>query len=433
MTVGAILHGEPEFTACDERSPGALGYAADVFALIAGAERYAVRSFVHGAPSTRDCSEADRDWAELLRDLQLRDEPLPTLVVRSRSGGAMFIVFGRHGGPLAVIRLHADGARGFRPAQIAATRRFLDEHGAPITHWVVDGAAPEWRRNSAPVTFVIDEYLRPVLAEEPAGEDSPLHALYRPRDGHTPLLLADTLGATDSRARAGLARHRRDARAAVRVRASGAARRRIDAVLSGLRRTRAPPRHGAARDDALRPEPPRRPSSERSAARLVEHGDRRVAVDLELDRDLPPQAAPAQDDLAKPHRARRPRARLGRGNLAREVILAVVTDRHFHGEEIPPSDAGRPVKRGTLASILRDVDMTADELRRYVAALCSGEAVDAAGEAPRGECDERRCFCERDERAGERDHGERRGDEERCDGRRDGRRRDEREGRAACG
>ena len=32
-----------------------------------------------------------------------------------------------------------------------------------------------------------------MLAEEPAVDDSPLHALYRPRDGHTPPLLADTL------------------------------------------------------------------------------------------------------------------------------------------------------------------------------------------------------------------------------------------------
>jgi DNA-binding CsgD family transcriptional regulator len=41
--------------------------------------------------------------------------------------------------------------------------------------------------------FVIDERLRPVLAEEPAGDDSPLHALYRPRNGHTPPLLTATL------------------------------------------------------------------------------------------------------------------------------------------------------------------------------------------------------------------------------------------------
>ncbi len=194
MTVGAIAHCDPQFSAYDQQhSPGALGYAADVFAAIAGAGHWSVRSFVDGAPSPRECDERERDYAELLRDLQLRDEPLPTLVVRSRSGGAMFLVFGRHGGPLAVIRMHADGARGFRPAEIAATRRFLDEHGAPITHWIVDGAAPEWRRNSAPVTFVIDEHLRPVLAEEPADDDSPLHALYRPRDGHTPPLLAETL------------------------------------------------------------------------------------------------------------------------------------------------------------------------------------------------------------------------------------------------
>ncbi|HEY6236308.1 MAG TPA: hypothetical protein VIW69_14510, partial [Candidatus Elarobacter sp.] len=113
----------------EDRSSGALGYAADVFAAIAGADHYVVRTFVDGAPAERDCAEADRDWAALLRDLQLRDEPLPSLVVRSRSGGAMFLVFGRHGGPLAVIRLHVDGSRGFRPAQIAETRRFLDEHG----------------------------------------------------------------------------------------------------------------------------------------------------------------------------------------------------------------------------------------------------------------------------------------------------------------
>jgi DNA-binding CsgD family transcriptional regulator len=193
MTRGAIALSEPQFNVRDDRSSGALGYAADVFAAIAGADHYVVRTFVDGAPAERDCPEGDRDWAALLRDLQLRDEPLPTLVVRSRSGGAMFLVFGRHGGPLAVIRLHVDGTRGFRPAEIAQTRRFLDEHGAAITHWIVDGAAPGWRRSSAPVMFVIDAQLRPVLAEEPAVDDSPLHALYRPRDGHTPPLLAETL------------------------------------------------------------------------------------------------------------------------------------------------------------------------------------------------------------------------------------------------
>jgi DNA-binding CsgD family transcriptional regulator len=190
---GAALHAEPGLSARDGRLSGTLGYAADVFAAIAGAERNAVRSFFGGAASPHDCSDDDREWCALLRDLQLRDEPLPALVVRSRSGGAMFLVFGRHGGPLAVIRLHADEARGFRPAQIAQTRRFLEEHGAAITHWIVDGAAPEWRRSSAPVTFVIDELLRPVLAEEPSADDSPLHSLYRPRDGQTPPLLAETL------------------------------------------------------------------------------------------------------------------------------------------------------------------------------------------------------------------------------------------------
>ena len=174
------------------RSAGALGYAADVFAAIAGADGYETRSYVDAAPAVRACEDADLEWATLLRDLQLRDEPLPALVVRAR-GGAMFLVFGRHGGPLAVIRLDVDARRGFRPAEIAETRRFVDEHGAAITHWVVDGDAPQWRRSSAPVSFVIDEQLRPVLAEEPATGDSPLHALYRPRAGHVPPLLADTL------------------------------------------------------------------------------------------------------------------------------------------------------------------------------------------------------------------------------------------------
>lgn len=191
MTRGAILHGNPQFTTFDERSSGALGYAADVFAAIAGAELYAVRTFFTGLSAVEGADDAE--CAALLRDLQLRDEPLPTLVVRSRSGGAMFLVFGRHGGPLAVIRLQVEGSHGFRPAQIAETRRFLDEHGAPITHWIVDGAAPEWRRHSSPVMFVIDEQLHPILSEEPSDEDSPLHALYRPRDGHTSPLLTETL------------------------------------------------------------------------------------------------------------------------------------------------------------------------------------------------------------------------------------------------
>jgi len=193
MTGGALLHGDPAFSAHDECSRGALGYAAEVFAAIAGAESFAIHSYVAGAPSPRACGDDEREWAALLRDLQLRDEPLPALVVRTRTGGAMFLVFGRHGGPVAVIRLDVDGARGFRPAQIAETRRFLDEHGAAITHWIVDGAAPQWKRSSAPVMFVIDGRLRPVLAEESDADDSPLHALYRPRNGHAPPLLADTL------------------------------------------------------------------------------------------------------------------------------------------------------------------------------------------------------------------------------------------------
>ena len=193
MTGADIARGDRRFGTGEDGASGTLGYAADVFSTIADADRYAVRSFVDGAPAIRDVDEGEREYALVLRDLQLRAEALPALIVRSRSGGAMFLVFGRHGGPLAVIRLSVDGRRGFRPAQIAATRRFLDEHGAAVTHWIVDGAAPGWRRSSAPVTFVIDEHLRTVLAEGARPDDSPLHALYRPRDGRVPLLLADTL------------------------------------------------------------------------------------------------------------------------------------------------------------------------------------------------------------------------------------------------
>lgn len=189
----AAAHSEAGSVTSGSRRTGALGYAADVFAAIAGASRYDVRSFPGGAPPLKACAAGELEWAELLRDLQLRDERLPALVVQSRGARAIFLVFGRHGGPLSVIRLAVEGARGFRPAQIAQTRRFIDEHDAAITHWLVDGVTPEWRRTSAPVTFVIDERLSPVLAEEAAADDSPLRALYRPSNGRTPPLLAGVL------------------------------------------------------------------------------------------------------------------------------------------------------------------------------------------------------------------------------------------------
>lgn len=172
---------------------GALGYAGDVFAAIAGASRHEVRWFPDGVPARRAAAGAeDEEFTLVARDLQLRGIPLPALAVRARSRGAMFLVLGQHGGPLAAIRLEHDD-RGFRPSRIADTRRFIEEHGGAITHWIVDGAAPSWRRSHATVSFVIDERLHPVLIEEAGAHDSPLHALYRPRDGSTPPLLVETL------------------------------------------------------------------------------------------------------------------------------------------------------------------------------------------------------------------------------------------------
>ncbi|HTW86042.1 MAG TPA: helix-turn-helix transcriptional regulator [Candidatus Sulfotelmatobacter sp.] len=149
-----------------------------------------MRWFPEGPPR-REQPESD-DVVVVLRELQLRDAPLPALVVRSRSRGAMFIALGRHGGPLAVVRLDHD-ERGFRPARIAETRRFVEEHGGALTHWVVDGSTPSWSRNNTTVSFVIDERLRPALVEAAGTDESPLHALYRPREGCTPPLLIDTV------------------------------------------------------------------------------------------------------------------------------------------------------------------------------------------------------------------------------------------------
>jgi DNA-binding CsgD family transcriptional regulator len=171
---------------------GALGYAGEVFATIAGASRHEVRWFPTGVPARRDVAAGDEEFVETARDLQLRGIPLPALAVRSRNRGAMFLVLGQHAGPLAAIRLE-HGERGFRPSRIAETRKFLEEHGAAVTHWIVDGAAPSWRRDNAPVSFVIDERLRPVLVEEPGTNETPLHSLYRPREGCAPPLLIETL------------------------------------------------------------------------------------------------------------------------------------------------------------------------------------------------------------------------------------------------
>lgn len=175
----------------DTARSGALGYAADVFSAIAGACRRDVHWFPDGV-GRRDGGDDADDVSAVARELQLRAAPLPALVVRSRSRGALFLVLGQHGGPLAIIRLES-AERGFRPPRIAQTRRFLEEHGGAITHWVVDGGAPSWSRNNTTVSFVIDERLRPALVEASGENESPLHALYRPREGCTPPLLIDTV------------------------------------------------------------------------------------------------------------------------------------------------------------------------------------------------------------------------------------------------
>ncbi len=169
----------------------ALPHVGEALATIAGASRYSVRSFPAGVPQRAPHGAEESEWVEVARDAQLRDEQLPTLSVRRGQRGVAFLVFGRFEGPLAVVRLEAAGGM-FRPAQLARTRRFLSEHGASFTHRVIDDISPALRR-VPPVTFVVDENLRTVLTEDVGGEEAPLHALYRPRDGGVSALLAHTL------------------------------------------------------------------------------------------------------------------------------------------------------------------------------------------------------------------------------------------------
>ncbi|HZO92549.1 MAG TPA: helix-turn-helix transcriptional regulator [Candidatus Baltobacteraceae bacterium] len=169
----------------------ALPHVGEALATIAGAGRYSVRSFPAGVPQRAARDEHESEWVQVARDAQLRDEILPTLSVRRGQRGVAYMVFGRFEGPLAIVRLEAaDGV--FRPAQLARTRRFLSEHGASFTHRVIDDISPALRR-VPPVTFVVDETLRTILSEDVGGEEAPLHALYRPRDGVVSPLLADPL------------------------------------------------------------------------------------------------------------------------------------------------------------------------------------------------------------------------------------------------
>jgi len=170
----------------------ALPHVGEALATIAGASRYEMRSFPSGVPQRVPHAQDDAEWVEVARDAQLRDELLPTLTTLRGKRGVAYLVFGRFEGPLAVVRLEAAGGI-FRPAQLARTRRFLSEHGASFTHRVIDDAGPALRR-VPPVTFVVDENLRSILSEDVDGEEAPLHALYRPRNGSVPPLLAGTLG-----------------------------------------------------------------------------------------------------------------------------------------------------------------------------------------------------------------------------------------------
>ena len=150
-------------------SGSALAHAAAVFASIAGAVSWSV------------LGSDDDDARVLARELRLRGDELPVLVAVPRRAGELYVVLGRLEERFAAIRLQAGTGNGFSPARIAETRRFLDEHGTVLMHWVVEGGAPPFKRTSSPVSFVVDAQLRAVLHEDRAG--SPSLGLYGTRDG----------------------------------------------------------------------------------------------------------------------------------------------------------------------------------------------------------------------------------------------------------
>ena len=151
-------------------SGSALAHAAAVFASIAGAVSWSV------------LGSNDDDARTLARDLRLRGDELPAVVALPRRAGELYVVLGRLEGRFAALRLTTGQGHVFSPARVAETRRFLDEHGGVLTHWVVEGGAPPFKRTSAPVSFVVDAQLRPVLHEDRAGGGAPA-GFYGTRDG----------------------------------------------------------------------------------------------------------------------------------------------------------------------------------------------------------------------------------------------------------
>lgn len=152
----------------------ALSDAAAVFASIAGAQSWSVLGL------------GDPEAAALLRDVRLRGETLPALVAMPSRRGVLYVALGRLEGPFAALRLERDARGAFAAGRIAETRRFLDEHGSALTHWVVEGDVPRWTRSNRAVSFVVDGLLRPVLYEDRAADGSPLAVLYGPSNGASP-------------------------------------------------------------------------------------------------------------------------------------------------------------------------------------------------------------------------------------------------------
>lgn len=151
-------------------SGSALAHAAAVFASIAGAVSWSV------------LGSNDDDARALARDLRMRGDELPALVALPRRPGELYVVLGRFEARFAALRLVAPAGNAFSPARVAETRRFLDEHGTVLMHWVIEGGAPPFKRSTAPVSFVIDAQLRAVMHEDRPSGNAAI-GFYGTRDG----------------------------------------------------------------------------------------------------------------------------------------------------------------------------------------------------------------------------------------------------------